>query len=208
MEKKIDLFIEPDAFFQEKVSEAMSRQKVDTIKVAEFYLVDLLRRFMLASNLFQENSQKENHKELDPLAILFLKAQSKEVEGTERIKILKKLGDTSLYISGFFGDSLNRKVIDLDYYREMGSIAYRSLSETIKEDSFQELYQELHNKFSRFVDVLTEISQEMLVQNNQNLLRLYEMYVRTGSELARKQLAEKGLPISNAAPSSGNKLKN
>jgi hypothetical protein len=192
VEKKIDLCREPSAFFHERVSEAMQRQRFETIKIAEFYLVDLLGRFMLTSNLF--NSSNDQPKESDPLAIMFLKAQAAGVEGTEKVKILKKLGDTSLYISGVFGDSLNRKVIDLDYYREMGAIAYRSLSEAIREDSFQELYNELHAKFTGFVDILTEVSQELFVHDNQNLLRLYELYVRTGSELAKKQLAEKGLP--------------
>ncbi len=195
---KIDLFKEPAAFFQERVTEAMSRQRFETIKIAEFYLVDLLARFMLTSNLFTQ-PDPSLPKEQDPLAIMLLKAQAVGVEGAEKVKILKKLGDTSLYISGFFGDSLNRKVIDLDYYREMGAIAYRSLSEAIKEDSFQQLYNELHDKFTGFVDVLTEVSQELFVQNNQNLLRLYELYNRTGSELAKKQLNEKGLPTSPPA---------
>lgn len=191
MEKKIDLCLEPAAFFQERVTHVMSRQGLSTIKVAEFYLVDLLVRYMNTSNLFEKTDAASAS--TDPLAVLFLKAQASGIDGTEKIKILKKLGDTSLYISGFFGDSLNRKVIDLDYYREMGAIAYRSLSEAIREDSFQELYNELYAKFARFVDVLTEVSQEAFVQNNQNLLRLYEVYVRTGSELAKKQLEEKGI---------------
>lgn len=172
----------------------MSRQGFATIEVAEYYLVELLNRFVLASNLFDKTSSNELGKDRDPLAVLFLKAQTTGLEDTERIKILKKLGDTSLYISGFFGDSLNRKIIDLDYYREMGSIAYRSLSETIRDDQFQELYNELHAKFTGFVNVLTDISQETFVQTNQNLLRLYDIYVRTGSESAKKQLADKGLP--------------
>lgn len=193
MEKKIDLCLEPAAFFQEKISEALARQRIATIKLVEFYLVDLMNRFMLTTNLFDQKPEN-SEKATEPLAILFLKAQTKGLEESEKVKILKKLGDTSLYISGFFGDSLNRKVIDLDYYREMGAIAYRSLSQTIREDSFQELYDELHSKFPKFVDVLTQVSQESLVQNNQNLLRLYENYIKTGSLLAKKQLNEKGLP--------------
>lgn len=201
MDKKIGLFVKPAEFFKERISEAKERQHFNTSEIAEFYLVELLARFMLSSNLFEphtnENGQghSHGHSQEDPLAILLLKAQSKDVEVSEKIKLLKKLGDTSLYISGFFGDSLNRKIIDLDYYREMGSIAYRSLSGTIKDDSFQKLYQELHEKFSGFVDVLTEISQQGFIQSNQNLLKLYDLYQRTGSEIAKKQLEEKGLPI-------------
>lgn len=171
----------------------MGRQKFETIEMAQFYVVELLSRFMLTQNLY-DKAEDQQTLERDPLAIQFLKAQSRGIDGSEKIKILKKLGDTSLYISGFFGDSLNRKVIDLDYYREMGSIAYRMLSDTIRDESFHQLYHELYNKFSGFVDVLTEVSQDVLPHNNQNLLRLYEIYVRTGSETVKKQLSEKGLP--------------
>ena len=193
-EKKIDLYKEPSAFFKERVTEVMTRQGVATLEVTEFYLVDLLSRFTQASNLYEQKNS-EDHRDIQPLAMMLLKAQSKEVLDVEKITILKKLGDTSLYISGFFGDSLNRKIIDMDYYREMGAIAYRSLSRTIRDDQFQELYNELHDKFSRFVNVLNEISQELQVDNNQNLIRLYELYIQTGSSFAKNQLDEKGLPI-------------
>src|SRR5687768_7609624 len=103
----------------------MARQRFSASQVAEYYLVDLMARFMVTSNL-----------ELNPLATLFLQSQSPNVADTDKVKMLKKLGDTSLYISGFFGDSLNRKVVDLEYYRQMGSIAYRTLSGVIREDTF------------------------------------------------------------------------
>jgi len=192
-EKKIDLYKEPAAFFRERVVEVMSRRGFETIEVAEYYLVDLLSRFTQTSNLFDQHPD-ESSNDREPLAMMLLKAQSKELPGVEKVTILKKLGDTSLYISGFFGDSLNRKIIDLDYYREMGAIAYRSLSHVIRDDQFQELYNELHNKFSQFGDVLTEISQDLKIDNNQNLLKLYELYLQTGSSFAKTQLDEKGLP--------------
>lgn len=195
MDKKIDLCLRPTEFFQQCVAEVMGRQKFATIKEAEFYVVDLLGRYLSVSNLF-EKSDDSSPSEAEPLAIMLMKAQNPEVGPTDRIKLLKKLGDTSLYISGFFGDSLNRKIVDLDYYREMGCIAYRSLSETIREVTFQQVYRELHDKFSGFVDILTEISQTTMVQDNQSLLRLYEVYAKTGSELARKQLTDRGLPTS------------
>lgn len=203
MEKKLDLCVEPAAYFQERVELAMTKQGFETIQVARYYLVDLLNRFVLSSNLFDK--QEDNSSERETLAVMFLKAQNSSLENSEKIRILKKLGDTSLYISGFFGDSLNRKVIDLEYYREMGSIAYRSLSGTIRDDQFQRLYGELHDKFTGFVNVLTEVSQGGFIQNNQNLLRLYDVYVRTGSESAKKQLEEKGLPVVAVGPHSPDK---
>ncbi len=207
-DKKIDLYKEPAAFFRERVTDVMARRGLETIAVAEYYIVDLLSRFLQTSNLFDQHKD-ENTSDREPLALMLLRAQSKELQGPEKITILKKLGDTSLYISGFFGDSLTHKIIDLEYYREMGAIAYRSLSHVIRDDQFQELYNELHNKFSQFGDVLTEISQELKIDNNQNLLRLYELYLQTGSTFAKTQLDEKGLPTPPIIQNNpGRKIKN
>jgi hypothetical protein len=99
-------------------------------------------------------------------------------------------------------------VIDLDYYRQMGTIAYRSLSETVRDDSFQVLYHELYEKFLSFVEVLNEFSQEVLVQGTRDILRLYEIYLQTGSEAAKRQIEEKGLPIPPRVPHNGSERKN
>jgi hypothetical protein len=126
------------------------------------------------------------------LAELFLKAQN-ESSSTLRIDLLKKLGDTSLYISGFFGDSLNRKLVDIDYYADMGGVAYGSLSKEIADQSLAEVYDCFSTRFIEFVDVLTYMSQKTQVQTDQDLLRLYDRYLATGSKLAEEQLLEKGV---------------
>ncbi|MBK9293746.1 MAG: hypothetical protein IPM57_04765 [Oligoflexia bacterium] len=180
--KKIALCQKPQEFFKERVNQVLTRNKISVSENVEFYIVDLLERYMFVNNL-----------DNDPLAIQLLKSQEKGLPEADKIKILKKLGDTSLYVSGFFGDSLTRKVIDLDYYRQMGSIAYRSLSESIKDQQFHELYFELHNHFSGFVCVLNEMSHELLPKTDQGLLQLYEAYLKTGSQAAKKYLVDQGL---------------
>lgn len=179
--RKIALCLKPTEFFKERVSNVLTKNKIKASETVEFYIVDLLERFIAAKEISS-----------DPLAIQLLKSQELGVTGIEKVKILKNLGDTSLYVSGFFRDSLNRKIVDLDYYREMGAIAYKSLSESIREESFHDLYQELYIKFSGFVEVLAEISHDLLPQTDQNLLRLYEVYIKTGSESAKKHLLEQG----------------
>jgi len=183
MEKKISLCIEPMDFFRELVSQAKSEQKLETAQATEFYIVNLLTHFMVADNL-----------ERNTLAEMLLGAANNP-NPLERIKTLKKLGDTSLYVCGFFGDSLSRKLVDMDYYKDMGETAYGHLSISVKEDDFQAVYNELSQKFSGVVDVLTFISQSAFMQSNRNILRLYERYIRTGSELAKKQLAQMGIAL-------------
>ena len=38
---------------------------------------------------------------------------------------LKQIGDVSLFVSGFFSDSLRRKLVDVDYYVSIGGVAYQ-----------------------------------------------------------------------------------
>ena len=41
---------------------------------------------------------------------------------------LRSVGDQSLFITGFFADSLNRSLVDVDFYIHLGELAYRSLA--------------------------------------------------------------------------------
>lgn len=184
------IFVEPKTFFQELVGEAFEQRKLKTIPLIKSYVSDLLIHFIHVNNLFEDqpHTGKKSH---PTLAELYFKAMSTTSE--ERQALLKKLGDTSLYISGVFGDSLQRKLVDIDYYADMGGAAYLSLSDEVEDTNFKELYSEIASKFIEIMEVLTIVSQNTLIQNNQNLLRLYENYVRTGSELAKEHLLEKGL---------------
>lgn len=172
------------------MKDALVRTKVATIPAVETYIVGLLEHFMSADKLFDEEPET-GQRQTSTLAEMFLRAINSQ--SSEQFSMFKKLGDTSLYISGFFGDSLNRKVVDIDYYAGMGGTAYQNLSHVVRSEDQRNLYGELSSKFLGFVDVLTYISTKSLMNNNQNVLRLYERYVKTGSDLARDQLLEKGI---------------
>lgn len=187
-----DIIVTPKEFFYHVVDEAFGRVKFAASDLSRFYLVELLEKF-LHSNQLYDQKDINGHNTQSTLAELFLQATTDE-RGL-RIDLLKKLGDTSLYISGFFGDSLNRKLVDIDYYIEMGGTAYSSLAAAIPDETYQMVYSEYSKKFLGFVDVLTYISQKTQVQNNENLLRLYDRYLKTGSPVAKEQLLEQGIVV-------------
>lgn len=175
------ILIDSEDYFKGIVGEALSQRKMITFPLAQNYLVQLLNQFIATEKLEDQT-----------LAEMFLKAQN-TTDINVKVELLKKLGDVSLYISGLFSESLDRKLVDVDYYADMGGAAYGSLSETIKEDSFKKVYKEYSNRFLEFVDVLTIISQKVFLHDNESILRLYNKYLRTGSELARETLLEKGI---------------
>ncbi|MEW6058331.1 MAG: hypothetical protein AB1540_17150 [Bdellovibrionota bacterium] len=181
---------EPTVFFKQEVTKALQNQKVNADPETEFYLVDLLRRFMLSENLFAVD--KDGNLREEVLALLMGQAATANSQGQKQ-QGLRRLGDVSLYTAGFFSDSLSRKVVDVDYYIGMGRSAYASLAHMGFDAFFQKTFTELSSKFPRFVDVLAEISESSSLQDTKNILRLYEVWLKTRSERAEKSLKEAGI---------------
>ncbi len=173
-------------FFKDMLAAAREHQKVEVQESTEFYLVNLLAEFVPATQLFRTAEH-----EAEPLAFMLKRAQ--ESNGFERVRELKKLGDTSLYVSGFFADSFERKLVDIDYYISMGGRAYGVLSEIFQGGGAGSLYRELGEKFVKIVDLLSEVSERAALGTNQGAVKLYERFVRTGSERIARLLSEQGI---------------
>lgn len=181
-----------EGYFAEMVEDAFTKRKVKAPAAAQAYLVKMLEHYLDARNLFQSDIDEVTGKKFEPtLAELYLLANQSPLP--EKQELLKKLGDRSLYISGFFGDSLARKVVDIDYYADMGGAAYAGLAECVREDTVAQVYKIFSARFFDFVEVLTYISQTTMVQSDENVLRLYDRYLRTGSDIAKEKLLEMGV---------------
>lgn len=181
--RKPDFSTSISDYFEEQIEVALESRKIETSELTVKYLVNLLGHYAFSNNLNADRGPT--------LAEMYLKASSSD--GNVRADLLKRLGDTSLYISGFFGDSLNRKVVDIDYYAGMGGTAYGNLATLVEEDAYAPVYKEFSARFMEFVDLLTFVSQQAMIQTDSDLLRLYDRYVSTGSRLAEEQLIQKGL---------------
>ena len=187
-------------FFREVVSAAVHNQRLQTNEFAVAYLVDLLAEFARAEKL---HDGREGAMGDEPLAAQMLRAL--QAAPDQRISILRRLGDACLFVSGFFADSFNRKLVDVDYYMGMGEGCYANVSATLKvrhgSDGFTALYDELAGKFDRFVDVVAEVSEQSQLGTNQGTLRLYEKWMRTSSERMKRELVERGVMPTDAARS-------
>lgn len=187
-------------FFHELLGSAMSHQRVAVRNETEVYLVGLLSDFLSTEHLFA--GEEEDSRSHEPLAFMLKKAV--EAPREERALHLRRMGDTALYVSGFFSDSLSRKLVDVDYYAQMGGRAYGALSGLTGRRGAGVVFDELASKFLAVVDLFNEISERTAVQSNTGILRLYERYVRTGSERLRGLLVARGLVATG--PRSGGPL--
>ena len=170
-------------YFREQVRAAIRHQGRETPEVVEYYLVNLLHEYSKTERV---------HGEDEPLALLFAKALEARLD--DRIPLLKRLGDFSLYISGFFPESLSRKLVDVDYYIQMGETAYGALSElTDRRPHFPEVFGHLAERFVETMDILSEVSDQAIIKNDTGLLRLYEMWLKTGSDRLENRLTQEGI---------------
>lgn len=178
-------------FFKERVSQALVHQQVSASVFTEFYLANLLQEFKKTETLFEKEGDKMEQK---PLAFILAEAAMANLH--TKIRCLKKLGDVSLYTAGFFGESIRRKIIDVDYYIKMGCSAYTSLAAMLQnEKTFGGLYLELAKLFPDLVDVLAEVATTSENHTNKNLLKIYERWLATGDEHLENLLKKAGITI-------------
>jgi hypothetical protein len=180
-------------FFHDSVQQALQHQHVAVGAQTECYLVNVLTRFAHADELYESTEQG---KTLRPLACMLADALSADDAEQQRQR-LQRMGDVSLFMAGFFAHSFARKLVDIDYHVAMGGRAYGVLADCwrgrLRGAVFTSLFAELAEKFQRLVDVLNEVADMAKPVSDQDVLRLYEIWLKTGSARARQQLDRCGV---------------
>ena len=183
----------PQEFFQEALQEAISRQKLYTCPETTLYLSNLLTVFIQTEHLFEHTPEGVM---LKPLAGMYADAvEARSIN--ERDNVLRRLGDVALFISGMFPQSLARSLVDVDYYINMGGSAYGFLAESSRisrtSKVFRAIFQELSDRFSEFVDILAEVGDHTHLRHDGDILRLYEIWLASGSSNAAEKLKKLGI---------------
>ncbi len=186
----LTLVSQPQDFFRELLKNALEKQKVSTQPETEFYLVNLMNQFMTTDKLYSRNPEGTSRDE--PLAIRVKEALEQPEPHLQSV-LFRQIGDVSLYVAGFFQDSLNRKLVDVDYYIGVGETAYQHVAVRSDEEIFKHVYRELAEKFGALVEVFAEVSDRTTQKTEVNLLRMYELWIRTKSERAARALHEAGI---------------
>lgn len=179
-------------YFKDSVAEAMEKNGVDADDHTAYYVVNLLTLFARTERAFGGEAGPK----FQPVALLLADAAATE-DVNERNLALQRVGDVSLFVAGFFGDGFARKPVDVDYYIDIGGAAYGSLSAnvrgTVRGRAFGGVFAELAAKFREFVDVLAEIRDSGKTADDFDALRLYEVWLRTGSGRAARLLRGLGI---------------
>ena len=173
-----------EGFFHEVLAEALDREGVEASEPTEFYLVGLLGEYAKA-RIPDE-----------PLSLRLV--ASTAANAGERVRALKEVGDTSLYVTGFFADSLQRKLVGVNFYVDLGQAAYRELAHRLATSTVRDVYEELAGKFPRFVDVLAEVRRYTATLGH-DVVALYEEWLRTRSEWVESRLRALGVLVQGSS---------
>lgn len=180
-------------FFRNSVDAAMASNKVAVEDHTAHYVVNLLTLFARSEAL---HDQADAGPGTRPLALMLADAAD-AAPGDSRNSALRRLGDVALFIAGFMAEGLDRKAVGVGYYVRMGGGAYRTLSTALPANprgrAFAPVFAELSAKFADVVDVLNEVRHAGASARDQDVLRLYETWLTTGSRRAERLLRQIGI---------------
>jgi hypothetical protein len=111
----------------------------------------------------------------------------------QRFDTLKRVADTSLFVTGVFVDCLDRGLVGADYYTALRRNAYAQLSNEMRRGGLGDSFVELADRFPDFVRVLGAISALELFKSEQDAIRLYKRWLQTGSAREADLLVRRGL---------------
>ncbi len=176
-------------YFRTSIDEVIAGQGVDIDPHATHYVVNMMTLFSRSEHFYEDDGDTYG---LRPLALML--ADAADAPSPEhRNQTLRRIGDVALFVAGFFTDSLRDKAVDADYYVHMGENAYGSLSEEVRGtfhgNAFADIYLELATKFRLLMDVLNEVRGN----GEQDVVRTFEIWRKTGSQRAERLLREHGV---------------
>lgn len=148
------------AYFREALLAALRQSNIVITEPAQVYMIHLLNEFSRSEVVFAglDHGHKPN--------LVGMLERACEADNREALRIFRHLGDTSLYLLGFFKESNKNRLVSETYYRDMGSNAYSCASDLSRLHAAQNaaIFQELAENFGAMVTIL-----EFIAHYNKNL---------------------------------------
>lgn len=155
-----DLILETSlqAFFFDQLIDANKKFQCPLPNETIYYSSLVMDKFGHSKEFFQITDGKVRDK------ILGIKLMEASLLKTrEQQRELQDIGDTALLLCGFFYDSINEKIVDYKYYKDIGQMAYSRLNSLVP--SFYDV-NSFYRKLSGQFETLANIMQ--IVQRNQS----------------------------------------
>jgi hypothetical protein len=174
-------------YFHEGVHESKRRRGLDISEDTELYLATMLvDRARADRPAPPEETLAELH------------GRAANSPPAEQARTYRELGDRSLYLLGYFTEHVSGRVTGADYYATMGVAAYQRVDTLFKlvfADAFGPVFDELARRFRECVAVVSDVRDAHRVDRAEDLVVLYERWLRTGDDLLAARLVEGGFVL-------------
>ncbi len=170
-------------YFRTRVDQARTERTVDLTEDGALYLAQLLTERARTDHVAHEE---------DTLAELHARACL--ASPAEQASTWRELGDRALYKLGYFPENLQGRLVSPNYYATMGSSAYARVDDVLRRwfaSAFGPIFHELAVHFARCVSLLEAVREAH--EGHDELGRMYEEWVATGSEDLAQRLRRRGL---------------
>jgi hypothetical protein len=195
----IDASSSIDDFFRQLVTGAVKTGGFETSSACETYLVALLA-----------DSARPNSPALSVMgqgSFTLMLAEALECQGADRFEKLRGLGDGVLYMSGFFSERITSRGLEPSYVNGLGATAYSRAALIMRSvgggQRGPDLFTELADNFGMFVDVVSNVAEELrarAVRDDASLLEAYERWLRVQSRHLAELLVQRGVLPTRPCP--------
>jgi hypothetical protein len=181
-------------YFRESLQRSLKESGTSLTETAQVYIVNLLAEFARTENVFAGTDRGERP------VLVELMARAQDSDPVEALRIYKHMGDSSLYLSGFFKDSMNDAAVSVDYYVSMGGTAYDAVARLMRPTAATSsaLFAELACRFPDLVELLCAMSlhgERSRKLDDASVLGLVDRYRRTGSREVLSALKSQGVVL-------------
>lgn len=186
IESRIECHPDLGAYFGERLSRALKAHRPDAPEPTQSYLVRLLSKLGHGAARLSRT-------------LVDLSLEMQRTPRAERVSKLRAIGDQALSTSGLFEANLERRGISPAYVADMGSGAYRSAgqlaSASARDDERLQagVFWDLSHHFQAYARVLREVRESTSLGTSNDVLSLYERYMRTRSPAVLERLAAYGV---------------
>lgn len=176
-----------EEFIHGKLHDQTEDMAVGIAEDTLWYIGNMLASFVDSRQLFV---QEQNQTMLPTLAFLYRDAHLAQ-SSYERMGLLRKLGDTALFIGALFPERFQNRGIGKDYFVGMGGGAYSYLADNFPTQN--EVFSELSGRFPQIVRLVSWVCAKELAFDAQDIMALYERWLTTNDDLIKRQLMSLGI---------------
>jgi hypothetical protein len=180
-------------FFRDLVGDALRAERVALTDDATAYLTQLVSEFSRSEVLHMGAGQGE----AGTPALFRLYERAINSRPRERFDAYRHLGDVALIVSGFFAPHIERSLVSVDYYVQMGCSAYYRAAVLSTANGVSTLLVQLAERFKRLVEVLTRVAERTTLPVARDVAALYERWLRSSAShnLAERLMSSGVVPV-------------